>query len=424
MSNEKIFDAFEKTISSSSFYLQSVSLIACFLLSYFFYQITKKIFLTKSVAIRKNVELERIAKKYLYPLLYPLFSIVFLSIGLSIYEKFFKETILFSTTIKLITIFLFLMFVRISSNNNFIANTIGMILVPALILDIFNLLDPTTIYLDQYALKLGSIRISVYLVIKSLIVLMILFWLASLISSKSKSYLSKSKNIKLSTKNIISKFIDILIYFVVFIITLKTVGVDMTAFAVIGGAVGVGIGFGLQKIASNFISGLVLLFEKSIEVGDWVELDNGNIFGIVKHFGGRYTLIESFDGKEIMVPNEDFIVGKVTNWTYSNKHARIEIDVRVSYDSDLKKAKQIMIQCAQEYPRLLRNLEIECYLTKLDDFDVKIVLYFWIIDIIEGRMLAKSDVLLNILEKFKQNDIKIPFPKREIYFVSEQQLTS
>lgn len=114
----------------------------------------------------------------------------------------------------------------------------------------------------------------------------------------------------------------------------------MTALAVIGGAVGVGIGFGLQKIASNFISGIILLFERSVEVGDMVEIDRGDIFGTIKYFGGRYTLVEAFDGKEVMIPNEDFIIGKVTNWTFSNNRVRIEVPVGVSYSSDLNIAKK------------------------------------------------------------------------------------
>jgi len=412
---DNFFSAVEKTVGSSQFYWQSLSLIFCFIISYLIYRITKRILLPKLVAfsIKKNIELGRLITRYLTPLLYPMFAIVFLSIGLSVYEKFFRDSILFSTTIRLMTLFLFLRFLRISSNNNFVANAAGIFLMPALVLDIFGLLNSTITYLDQYALKFGTVRISIYLVIKGFIVLMILFWIANLILRKSRSYVENSSTIKSSTKGIINKFIDILVYTFVIGALLKTFGVDTTTFAVLGGAIGVGIGFGLQKIASNFISGIILLFEKSVEVGDWIEIENANIFGVIKHFGGRHTLIECFDGKEIMVPNEDFITGKVTNWTYSNNRARVEIIVGVAYDSNLQKVQEIMTTCAKENPRCLNYPEIECYATQFGEYDVKFTLYFWVSDITQGRMSAKSDVMIRIWDKFRENGIRVPVPQRE-----------
>lgn len=191
----------------------------------------------------------------------------------------------------------------------------------------------------------------------------------------------------------------------------------MTTLAVIGGAVGVGIGFGLQKIASNFISGIILLFEKSVEIGDIVELDGGNIYGEIKHFGGRYTLVESSDGKEIMIPNEDFIISKVTNWTYSNSRARIEINLGVAYGSDLELVQKIMISCAKENSHCLAYPEIECFVTQFGEFDIKFTLYFWISDIVRGRMLPRSEVLMSIWKKFRENGIEIPLPQREVKMI-------
>lgn len=415
----KILTAIEKTISSSSFYWQSLSLIFCFILSYFCYRLSRKFLFPKiiSTTLKKNTEVNRLVTRYALPLLYPLFATIFLAIGLSIYSTFFKEMIIFTTTLKLVTLFLFLRFLRISSNSNFVSNAAGLFLMPALILDIFGLFDSTIAYLDLYAFKIGQVRISVYLVMKAFIVFLIVFWLSNLISKKSKSYIDNSKSIKSSTKGIISKIIDILVYSVVVIILLKTFGVDMTTLAVIGGAVGVGIGFGLQKIASNFISGIILLFEKSVEIGDIVELDGGNIYGEIKHFGGRYTLVESSDGKEIMIPNEDFIISKVTNWTYSNSRARIEINLGVAYGSDLELVQKIMISCAKENSHCLAYPEIECFVTQFGEFDIKFTLYFWISDIVRGRMLPRSEVLMSIWKKFRENGIEIPLPQREVKMI-------
>jgi len=416
MNFDKIFDTIEKTVISPSLYWQSMSLILCFILSYFAYALSRKFIFPKiiSTTLKRNVELNRMVTRYVLPLLYPIIAVLFLAVGLSIYSEFFRETILFSTTLKLTALFLFLRFLRISSNSHLATNIAGLILMPALLLDIFGILDATIFYLDDLAFKIGKVRISVYLVIKACVILLLVFWLSGLIRKKSKSYIDNSKTIKSSTKGILSKTIDILIYAAIIIIILKTFGVDMTTLAVIGGAIGVGIGFGLQKIASNFISGIILLFEKSVEIGDIVELDGGKIYGTIKHFGGRYTLVEEMDGKEIMIPNEEFIINKVTNWTYSNNRARIEINLGVAHGSDLERVREIMISCARENPRCLNYPEVECYVTQFGEYDIKFTLYFWVSDIVEGRMKPRSEVLMHIWKSFAENNIRIPLPQREI----------
>ena len=415
---DKFLDTVIKTLTSPSLYWQSFSLILCFIFSYFFYSIIRHNLIQKILNLSTNTrEFNNIFKKYFLPLLLPILSLFFLILAYFIYQQFFKETILISTTIKLIALFFFLRMIRISSNSTFITNATGFFLVPALILHIFGALDPTISYLDELYFKIGKIKISVYILIKAFIVLLLVFWLSNLVSRKSKSYIDSSKNIKSSTKGIISKFIDILVYSVVALIILKTFGVDLTTIAVIGGAVGVGIGFGLQKIASNFISGIILLFEKSVEVGDIVELDNGSIYGTVRHFGGRYTLVEATDGKEIMIPNEEFIINKVTNWTYSNNRARIEIQIGVGYQSDLNKTKEIMLSSAKSHKKCIAYPEPECFVTSFNEYDITMTLHFWISDIVDGRMGAKSDVMIEVFNALKENNISIPFPQREVKII-------
>lgn len=414
----KKINALDNIISSPDFYWQSLAIISCFIISYFFYHLGKQLVFPKvSIStLKKNLELHRFISRYINPLIYPLTAMFFLAIGLSIYEQFFIEITLFSATLKLVTLFLFIRFLRVISHNNFIPNVAALFLIPSLILDTLGLFGSTIEFLDHYALKIGAVRISIYLVMKAFIVLLTLFCISSLIIRKSKSYIDKSTAIKSSTKGIIAKFIDITVYSTVFIVILKTFGVDMTTFAVLGGAIGVGIGFGLQKIASNFISGIILLFEKSVEVGDWIELENGTTLGIIKYFGGRYTLIEQLDGKELMIPNEELIINKVTNLTYSNSRARIEINVGVAYNSDLKQVEEILTNCAANNPRCLSYPEIECYVTKFGDSAIDFTLFFWVSDLTKGRMSAKSNVMKDIHQKFKENGIIIPFPQRDVNF--------
>jgi small-conductance mechanosensitive channel len=402
----------ENTFTSASFYWQSVSIVACFVVAIIFYKLVKKFcFSVKSQSDNKEVNF---INKYFSPLFLPILMMLFLAIGAAIFSSFFKESFLFYTTMQLIALFIFLRFIRILFASNLVANLVGFFLIPAIILNIFGLFEPAITFLDQFSVDLGKVRISVYTVIKAFVILLVVFWGSGVISKKAKSYFSNKRDIKPSTKGIITKIIDITVYFAVFVVILKVFGVDMTTFAVIGGAVGVGIGFGLQKIASNFISGIILLLEKSVEVGDLVELDGVSVMGTVTHFGGRYTLIETFDGKEIMVPNEDFITNRVNNWTYNNSRGRIEIELGVAYDSDLQKVQEIMMTTAKEHPRCLDYPTAEWYIDKFGDFSISVMIHFWIADVNEGRLKPKSDVMMVIFERFKESGIVIPMPQRDI----------
>jgi len=407
---DNFVDNFEKTFTTARFYWQSISIISCVLIATLCYRLIRKAYVLNCTEKKSSGWHFR----YIMPLLLPILIIFFLTIGEVIFTIFFKNGFLFQITIQLLTLFIFLRFLRISFNSNLIANLVGFFLIPAIVLNILGLFETTTLFLDSFAISIGKIRISIYTAIQAFVVLSIVFWLAGTISKKTKTYFSNKGGLKASTKGIITKLIDIFIYFIVFIIILRVFGVDMTTFTVIGGAIGVGIGFGLQKIASNFISGIILLMEKSVEIGDIVELDNGNIYGTITHFGGRYTLIEAMDGREIMVPNEDFITGKVTNWTFSNHRVRVEIKIHISYDSDIKKAQQIILQTANEHPKCLKYPEAECYVDSLLDNSISLTTYFWVGDIAMGRMGPKNDVIIKILERFKENHIAIPMPQREM----------
>lgn len=412
---EIVISTVEKAFVSASFYWQFLTVLGCIILSFLLYKLTRKFILPRIlISLKRNIETSRMVSKYVIPMLFPLFLIIFLSTALTIYSQFFEEVVLIFAILKLSTLFLFLRFLRISSGGTFIASAVGLFLVPALILDAFNLLNPTIAYLDEYALKLGNIRISVYLLIKTFTTLSVVFWFCGLVSNKSKYYIDRSKSIKSSNKTILSKVIDIITYIIIGYAMLKTLGVDMTTFAVIGGAVGVGIGLGLQKIASNFIGGIILLFEKSVEVGDCVELQSGNIFGNIKRFGGRYTLIECPDGREVMVPNEDLITGQVINWTYSNNRARIEIEFGVAYGSDLEKVIEIAMTAAKENPRCLEYPEVDCFILGFKDHDIRARLTFWVSDINEGRFSPKSQVIIALWKGLKENNIEIPFPQRVV----------
>lgn len=274
---------------------------------------------------------------------------------------------------------------------------------------------------DDLSFKIGETRFSAYLLIKAAIAIVMLFWLTGIFSEFGEKRIKTIKGIKSSNKALITKAFQIFVYFFGFIIGLDVLGIDLTGLAVFSGAVGIGIGFGLQKITSNFISGLILLFEKSVENDDLVELADGT-YGFIRHTGARYTLIETFEGKEIMIPNEDFITNRVTNWTFSNSKGRVEINIGISYESDIEKAMELILEAAKEHPRCVDDPEPSCYLREFADSSVNFLLFFWVADVTEGRFKPKSDVMRSIWKKFKEHNITIPYPQCDLHIKNSEAL--
>ena len=290
-----------------------------------------------------------------------------------------------------------------------------------IVLSMLGYLNPVVVFLDSDALafQVGQIRFSAFLLVKAIIAITMLFWVAGLISGLAQRKINALSRINASNRALMVKAQHIFVYFIAVLVGLDVLGIDLTALAVLGGAVGIGIGFGLQKITSNFISGLILLFEKSIEEGDLVELEDGTA-GFVRRTSARYTLIESFEGRELMIPNEDFITRRVTNWTFSNPNGRIDIDIGVAYGSDLEKVNTLILEAANEHPRCSKTSTAECFLVAFGDSSINFTLQFWVDDVVEGRKRPKSDVLFSIWKKFEENNIEIPFPQRDIHIKHHQ----
>lgn len=271
-------------------------------------------------------------------------------------------------------------------------------------------------YLDTEILtfKAGGYRITAYEALRLLITVALIFWISAIVSDVVEDRIGKIKKVRAATRALLLKIIQIGIYIIAFLLTLDIIGVDLTTLTVFSGALGIGLGFGLQKISSNFISGLILLLEKSVEQDDLIELPNGT-FGFVKKTGARYTLIETFDTKEILVPNEDFITNPVINWTLSNSRGRVEIALGVSYGSDIEKARDLILEAAKAHPRCISVPPPKCYLRNFGDSSVDFILHFWVADVRDGRWEPQSDVMFEIWRKFKENNIQIPFPQRDLH---------
>ncbi len=275
-------------------------------------------------------------------------------------------------------------------------------------------------YLDteKFTLAFGAYKVSAYTALKTLFSVIVMIWTTAILSEFVEKRIGSLHKIEIANRALFQKFAQIGIYLIAFLFTLNILGINLTSLTVLSGAVGIGLGFGMQKIAANFISGMILLLEKSIKPGDLLELEDGT-FGYVKKSSSRATLIETIDGKEVIVPNEEFIIKQVVNWTLNNPKARITLNFGVSYNSDIDKARDLALKAVSEHKRCVKTPEAVCWLDNFGDSSVDFILYFWIDDINDGFRNVKSEILYNIWHKFKDNGIEIPFPQRDLHLKTQ-----
>jgi small-conductance mechanosensitive channel len=279
-------------------------------------------------------------------------------------------------------------------------------------LDILGLLAPTQAALDNLAITIGTLRLSVLLVLKAAVIVAILLWIAHVLARVIGTRLQRVAALSPSVQVLTANLIRIALITVALLIGLNAVGIDLTAFAVFSGAVGVGVGFGLQKIVSNFVSGIILLLERSIKPGDVVEV--GNTFGTVTHLGARYAAVRGRDGKEYLIPNENLIANQVINWSYSSPLVRLDAPFGVAYDSDLHAVRALAVEVAGRANRVLASPRPVCHVTGFGDSAVNMLLRFWIEDPTDGVTNIKGEVLLGLWDAFNEKRIEIPMPQREV----------
>jgi small-conductance mechanosensitive channel len=283
-------------------------------------------------------------------------------------------------------------------------------------LNIVGLLNPLIEILDSLAVTLGDVRISALTVLKGVLALAILLWIAGVLSQFLERRIRSVPNLTPSIQELFAKLFKVVFITIAFIVALDIVGIDLTAFALFGGAVGVGIGFGLQKIVANLISGIILLLDKSVKPGDVIEI--GGEIGWINSLGARYVSVVTHDGVEHLIPNEILISERVSNWSYSNQKMRLKLPVGISYSCDPRQARDLCIEAAAECERVLESPPPNCLLKGFGDNSVDLDVSFWINDPKKGVANVKSDVLFRIWDKFKAADIEIPFPQRDLHIKS------
>ncbi|EJL58059.1 small-conductance mechanosensitive channel, partial [Rhizobium sp. CF122] len=267
--------------------------------------------------------------------------------------------------------------------------------------------------LDGVAVNLGAARLSMLLVLKAIVLSATLVWLAVLIGSMSSHWIQNSADLTPSLKVLVSKLIKISLIGLAIAVALSATGIDLTALTIFSGAVGVGIGFGLQKVVSNFISGIIILLDKSIKPGDTITL--GETFGAIRDLRSRFVSVITRDGKEYLIPNEDFISQQVVNWSFSSEYVRIEVNFGTSYDSDPHEVARIAVEAAKTIPRVASAHALPvCWMTAFGSSSLDFKLRFWISDPSNGLTNVRGQVLMALWDAFKAAGISIPFPHREI----------
>lgn len=277
---------------------------------------------------------------------------------------------------------------------------------------ILGLADDAAMLLDAAAFSIGTFRLSPLLVLKMIVFVGILLWVAIGLGNFVDRQLQNAEDLTPSLRVLLGKVLKIALIVTATLVGLSGLGIDLTVFAVFSGAIGVGLGFGLQKVVSNFISGIIILMDRSIKPGDTITL--GETFGWIRELRARFVSVVTRDGREYLIPNEDFITHEVINWSFSDALVRLDVEFGVSYDSDPHQVSALAIEAAAQCKRVYARKRPVCWLTAFGDSSLDFVLRFWIEDPREGLTNIRGTVLLALWDTFKEHGIKIPYPHREV----------
>lgn len=354
-------------------------------------------------------------------LIFPLLTLLFLQIALK-----FTATLnnpgtewLLILAHALNAMLLFSQFIHAAIKQPFVAKFLRWVGLPLLFLHLIGVLDEFTQFLDNIAFSFDDTRISLYNILKTTLFGLLLFWMGRATNKTGQVIIRRQEDIDVRTRELIAKLFEIGLFIVFALLLLKTVGINLTALAVFGGAIGVGLGFGLQSIASNFISGMIILFDRSVRLGDFIELEDGKL-GMVRQMRMRSTTLETFDGKDIVVPNETFISSSFTNWTQKDDHQRYRVDFSVGYRTNVRECVELIKEAVGNHPQVLSGEEVplekrpDCEIDSFGDNGINMFVEFWMEGIDDGRNRVGGDLLLIILETLQNNGIEIPFPQREV----------
>ncbi len=296
----------------------------------------------------------------------------------------------------------------LKSMENLISGTIWVVVA----LHLAGVLPELVQGLEEAGFSVGKNRISVLLILQSVVTVVVTVVVALWLSRLLENRLMRAEQINMNFRVVMTKLVRILLTLVGVLVALSAVGFDITLLSVFGGALGVGLGFGLQKIASNYVSGFIILLDESVHLGDVITLDGH--YGVVEQIRSRYLVLRKLDNTEVIIPNETLIASAVINHSLTDRRAKVQMPIQVSYEGDLELAMRIMREAAERHPRVLDDPAPEVHLKGFGESGIDLQLSFWIPDPEEGSSSLQSALYLEIWRAFQVQGVSVPYPQREI----------
>ncbi|WP_420598553.1 mechanosensitive ion channel family protein [Neptuniibacter sp.] len=410
---------------ASATYIQIGTILGVYLLSFFLAnQIKHKSVWVSTEPHKDSHPLRKLAFGS-HLLVFPLLAIIVLKLVLEINAQYQYESWLIQFSLGVALMLFLNQLIKRFVKNSILAKLFQWIALPLMFLSLIGWLAPIISVLEQIRIDIGNFSISAYGLARVLIFGIFLFWFGRASSHFGRDVIRKQTNLDNPTKEIMAKLLEVALFTFVIMVLLNIMGINLTALAVFGGALGVGIGFGLQSIASNFISGIIILLDRSITVDDYIEFE-GESKGYVREFRMRYTTLETFDGKFIMVPNEKFISNSFINWSHKDLKQRFRVDFSVAYKTDVRQLCEIIREAVSQHPQVICGEDVpfeerpDCEIDSFGDSGVNMFVEFWMYGIDDGKNRVGGDLMLLIFETLKEHDIEIPFPQREVRVLNEE----
>lgn len=322
-----------------------------------------------------------------------------------------SRSYLLAVAAKLALAWLIIRLVTSVIRNAFIVRLVSLSAWLVAALSILGQLEPTIDTLDSVSIVFGSLRLTPLVLIKLGVLLIAALWLTNIASNFVESRITRSSDLTPSIQVLLVKMIRLALMIFAVAVAMSAVGINLSALAIFSGAAGVGIGFGLQKIVANFISGIILLADKSVKPGDLVTI--GDSSGRISAMKTRYISVAAGDGREFLIPNEDLVTQKVTNWTYTDKNTLVKVNFVTNYDADPRRVCQLATDVVATAKRAIKSKPPNCLLTEFAETGIRFSLTFWIADP-DGMDGVKSEVMLALWDAFKREGIRVPYPVREI----------
>ena len=416
---QHILDILISWLTSPQFYAQVIAIVAAVIIGRIAAtQVSTKLFLFNAEPVEGKLLRYRRLLYSCRDLLRPALVVVALMIAAAICDSSVGSSWLVRLASVAATISLLHSVIERFVKNPIVNAAARWIGLPVAAIYMFGYMPQLIGWLDSTALQAGNIRISALAIIKAAIFGAIFFVVGRMSSNAGQKVIRDQETVDIQTRELAAKALELLVFCIVGLLLMNVLGLDLTTLAVFGGALGVGLGFGLQQIASNFISGIIILLERSIKVGDYIELEDGRT-GILQNINMRSSTLATFDGKDIMVPNERFITTRFVNWTKTDPRQRYEVPFVVSYDTDLHKVPPLIEKAISSHQHVLQEPEkVSCEIKKFGDFGAHFTVKFWVNGIDDGPNNFTSDVHFLVWDALQKGKIKMATPNHQVMITS------